>query len=256
MNDPFGPSDGAADDHRGADHQAADHQAADHQADAPWPSDEACAAVPVAADFVERTLAAVRADRQRIAAEAAMLDQLPRDAELLDRALLDAFEVTAPAPGFVDATLAAVHADRLERATLDAQVRALLDRYDVPSSSPDFVSRTLAALRVDRSPLHLVAEPESTPAPTPRARPAGWRLVAAAAVLLGLALWRPWQQGADAPTAPRTEIALGAALDFSPTPVATAWARAVERTPDTLRFEPDDALLLLAAAELPHGGNR
>ena len=95
---------------------------------------------PFAGDFVARTLAALRQDREPSA-------DGPRDepaGHLLSADQLAAFEVPEPSVDFVARTLRAVQEDRR------ARWQELLAKYVSPEPSPEFVARTLRALAADQ----------------------------------------------------------------------------------------------------------
>ena len=122
-------------------------------------------------DFVARTLAAITEER----ALDRDLDALDRD---LPRIVLAAHTPPPTRPDFVAATLAKVRDDRR------ARWQQLLARHIAPEPSAGFVHRTLAALAHDRE--ERVAETTTWAARASR----HWPLLAAAAALLVLLLWR------------------------------------------------------------------
>jgi hypothetical protein len=93
------------------------------------------------ADFVERTLARVTADRARIDAEAQRVEEFQ-----FDPGFLEQLETPGVATDFVDHTLHKVMARRQLRESRDRALEHLVRQYKVPSVSADFVRRTLRAL--------------------------------------------------------------------------------------------------------------
>ncbi|MBL8754479.1 MAG: hypothetical protein JNK15_14340 [Planctomycetes bacterium] len=148
------------------------------------------------AAFVERTLQALRADRELDAAIAAEDRALPR-------ILLTAHSTPPPEPDFVASTMAALLRERRQR------WQHLLARHVMPNPSPDFVTRTLRALATVRP------TPPVAARPTPAARrPFVPALLLAAAVAVAA-----WLAGRDRFETAPLELRLQRA-----TPIA--WAHA------------------------------
>ena len=97
------------------------------------------AELPIAADFVERTMRALRCDE-------VVFDVSPA-AEVADELtpqVLAAHAAPPPSPDFVESTLRLVQKDRRDR------WRELLARHVAPEPSPEFVAKTLAALAAEQ----------------------------------------------------------------------------------------------------------
>ncbi len=194
----------------------------------------------ISSAFVESTLARVRADRDAIERDAARVDEMP-----LPRDLLAAYAAPAPAADFVARTWSRIET---ERARDDERFETLLSTFAVPSTHPDFVARTLDALRVERSGLRLLGTDHPRRGIERRVAPARHRmslLTAAAALALFALAWALWPRG-DA-REKTTEIAVESAQQFTPVVWATSLERMNERDSGGIRFEPVDALHLLAA---------
>ena len=155
----------------------------------------------VSADFVERTLARVTADRARIDADAAKVEDFQFDPAFLEQ--LEAPEVAAD---FVDHTLDKVMAQHQRRESRDRDLDRLVREYKVPPASEDFVRRTLRALGTRaRRPLTAV----------PRRRRFLWAAAAAALLLAAPLFLGPLLVGprpVDRPTAVFTPVRFGTVM--------------------------------------------
>jgi hypothetical protein len=182
----------------------------------------------ISADFVDRTMRALRCDD-------VVYDLRPGAEDLLTPQLLAAHAPPPASADFVERTLALLHSDRRERWA------HLLARYVAPEPSTEFVARTLAALEADRS----------APGGEPRRRIGprstwSWPLLALAAAAL---FWFVLRTPAQPPIELR--LALGAPAAFAharagtPLPAVLAAARR-EADPHALPDgAPDGAWLLL-----------
>lgn len=163
-----------------------------------WLESELPADLEISADFVDRTVAAVRAP----------------DADTLAN-----FEAPEPSSDFVDRTMAALQQDRR------ARWRELLARYVVPEPSREFVDRTLRALDVE------TMSPEAAPRPS-WLRTWTMPLLAAAAVLaVAFLLPREDHVALEVRAADSVPVAFGPAHAASPLP---ALLTAVDRADDPL----------------------
>ena len=99
----------------------------------------------ISADFVDRTLASLRAADLLAGAPASTSEDDPAaQVPDLPPGLLAEHAVPPVTDGFVDKALARISRDR------DDQLRSVLLRYETPEPTPAFVDRTLAALRPDQ----------------------------------------------------------------------------------------------------------
>jgi hypothetical protein len=135
------------------------------------------------AAFVDRTVDALRADRELDAAIAAEDAALPR-------ILLTAHTTPAANADFVASTMAALHRERRQR------WQQLLARHVAPEPTPDFVARTLQALAADgvgpaRSVLAPRARSASPLRPAQAAKALPWLVAAAATAVFFLLRDRP-----------------------------------------------------------------
>lgn len=164
-HDPFhdGPADGAFPGHE-------------------FPSEAEWLSLPVpeiAADFVDRTLAARQADPlahgDQAPDDAAVHGDLDLAGHLLTPHHLQAHTAPEPSADFVARTVRTVLADRQQR------WREALAKYVAPEPSPAFVSKTLAALATD--------QPLRNPVPPARRSPVWlWPLLAVAASVAAVLL--------------------------------------------------------------------
>ncbi len=154
------------------------------------------------ADFVERTLARVTAERARIDAEAQKVEEFQFDPGFLEQ--LDAPEVAAD---FVDRTLDKVMARRQLRESRDRALEHLVREYKVPPVSEDFVRRTLRALG------SRARRPASA---APRRQGLWWAAAAAALLLAAPLLLGPLLVGSanpvGRPTAVYTPVRFGSVM--------------------------------------------
>lgn len=164
---------------------------------------------PPSADFVERTLRLVMQDRAEIAAEAARVDEV-----MIDRDVLSAFALPPIRPDFVASTWHAVLLDRRSQG-LGGQ----------PGTGPTSTLRPLLTGAHGQAPVWF--------------RRAGI-LAAAAIVLLSLVLLLMPRQDRQ-PQQDATTIALSAE-SFTPVPWATALARHVDH--EDFALMPDPLIML------------
>ncbi len=184
-----------------------EHDRPDFPSEAEWLQQPA---PPVSADFVERTLAAV--DAQRAGTPAALQE------------LLAAHRVPEVSPDFVERTY-----QRLLREQSPSWQR-LMRRYHAPEPTGDFVERVLRAI---------------APAPAPRRARAlrSWTAAAAAAVVcVGLGWW--WS--ASTGGAPRTPALQGELVQATGAFSPDRWGTAMTRLRPQLRLPSPDPMLALA----------
>jgi len=183
---------------------------------------------PITADFVERTMAALREGpawhENGSAGEAG--DPVTAD-------LLAAFAAPPPTRDFAARTLRALQDDRA------ARWRELLARYVAPDPSPDFVARTLAAL----------ARPADTadPRPLPRRTAGVWAwplLMLAALAAVVVLLQEPIRAPVELRIAEQVRPALAHAYAASPLPAVLAEIDR-QQDPDALPNGEADGMWLL-----------
>ena len=181
--------------------------------------------LPIAADFVERTLRALRCDEVvfDVSPAAEVVDDLtPR--------LLAAHAAPPPSPDFVERTLRLVQRDRRDR------WHELLARYVAPEPSPEFVAKTLAALAAGRH----------TPAAAAARRAWTWPLVTlAAAGLLWFVLRTPARPPIELRLAGAAPVAFAYSHAGTPLPAVLAAEQRAADPQALLDGGPDGAWLLL-----------
>jgi hypothetical protein len=218
--------------------------------------------IHVSSDFVARTLARVRADRERMAKEAEEHEDSVRLEAAIPRRLLAAYQSPEPSADFVATTLDRVLRDRDHsrgHELDDATLQRLLADYIPPRISIDFVERTLAALSADATERAIPSESVTharrpralEKASRPRARSTARRwLLAAATLLFGLAAVLVFR-GETAPTQAKYLVDL-ATSSAAPSAVHAQVSRELraprlDRPDSDLDLMPLDGLLVLAA---------
>ncbi|MGE0144711.1 MAG: hypothetical protein AB7I19_14375 [Planctomycetota bacterium] len=217
--------------------------------------------IPVSSDFVARTLARIREDRERIAKDVDQLeDPVLLDASIPQR-LLNAYQAPEPSEEFVESTLDRVLRDRRRprhRELDDATLERLLAEYTPPRISTDFVERTLAALSADSTRHELSPNPvphtrrprNLSPASRPRARGMSRRwLFAAAGLLFGLSAF--FLRGGETPPTRAKILADLASSSPAPSTLHAQVSRElraprIDRPDSDLDLMPLDGLLVLA----------